>query len=238
MKKNNLSSRIYHLRSKKAFTFIELMVIATITGILIVAMMVFFDPIKQFQKSQDGKRISELNALQNVIEDFYNDKNRFPLPVDICFDEASAPRTDLYGRTACSCHICGNSAQSPSFSPYLRSLLCDPQSPQKEYLYDYDCSSSSPGWYRVYTILSITSNPVIIQVGCGAGCGPSPDFLYNYSIYSNTKPETISCSDYDRLWQKDSLSNCNICKSPSGGNQCNYNERLYYQSSCINGCSQ
>ena len=221
-----------------AFTFIELMVVTMITGILIVAMIVLFNPIKQMQKSWDGKRVAELNTLRKVLEDYYNDKNRFPLPSDICFDSASAPRTDLYGKTACSCHICGNSSTSPSFSPYLPSLPCDPQSPAKEYLYDYDCSTTSPSWYRIYTKLSIESNPAIIQAGCGGGCGPPvPVFPYNYAVYSNTLPETILCSDYVRLWQKDSFNNCNICKSPSGGNVCDYNNNLYYQSGCTQKCS-
>jgi len=230
--------RVEYRKNQLGFTFIELMVVTTITGILIVAMIAFFDPIKQIQKSQDGKRISELNTLQKVLEDFYNDKNRFPLPSNICFDSPSAPRTDLYGKTACSCHICGNSSTSPSFSPYLPSLPCDPQSTQKEYLYDYDCSTASPGWYRIYTKLSLENNPVIIQAGCGGGCGPPiPDFPYNYAVYSNAQPETILCSDYVRLWQKDGFGNCNICKSPSGGNVCDYNNNLYYQSGCTQKCS-
>ena len=234
---HRLSSRIYHLGSNKAFTFIELMVVATLTAILIVVMLSVFDPIKQFQKSWDGKRISELDSLQKVLEDFYNDKNRFPLPENICFDTVSAPRTDLYGKTACSCQICGRSPQSPSFSPYLPSLPCDPQSSQKEYLYDYDCSTASPGWYRIYTKLSLENNPAIIQVGCGGGCGPSPDLAYNYVVFSNTQPETIRCSDYSRLWQKDGFGDCNICKSPTGGDICNYNENTYYVTNCTKRCS-
>lgn len=218
-------------------TFIELMVVATLIAILIVVGITLFNPLKQIQKSHDGKRTSELNTLQKVLEDYYNDKNRFPLPADICFDAASAPRTDLYGQTACSCHICGNSAQSPNFSPYLSSLPCDPQSPQKEYLYDYDCSTASPNWYRIYTKLAIESNPNIIQVGCGGNCGPSPDFAYNYVVSSNAKPETISCSDYIRLWQTNANNYCNICKSPIGGDRCNYSENTYYQSNCTSECS-
>ena len=222
------------MKNQQAFTFIELMVVATLIAILIAVGITLFDPIKQLQKSWDGKRITELNTLQKVFEDFYNDKNRFPLPSDVCFDSASAPRIDLYGKTACSCHICGHSPQSPDFSPYLGALPCDPQSSQKEYLYDYDCLTTSPSWFRIYAKLSVTSNPIIIQVGCGGGCGPSPNFAYNYLVFSNTKSETIFCSGYIRLWQKDRLGYCNICKSPSGGDICNYNENVYYQSTCTN----
>lgn len=224
------------MKNEQGFTFIELMVVAALIAILIVAAISVFDPIKQMQKSQDGKRTSELNTLQKVLEDYYNDKNRFPVASDICFDSPTSPRTDLYGKIACSCHICGNSAQSPSFSPYLSSLPCDPQSPQKEYLYDYDCSTASPNWYRIYTKLSIESNPNIIQVGCGGNCGPSSDFVYNYAVFSNAEPETIKCSVSTRLWQKDILGDCNICKSLSG-DICNYSENVYYNAICTKRCS-
>lgn len=235
---HHLSTKVYHLGYLKAFTFVELMVVATIAAILIAVMITFFDPIRQIQKSQDGKRISELNSLQKVLEDFYNDKTRFPLAADICFDSPSNPRTDLYGKTACSCHICGRSSQSPSFSPYLPSLPCDPQSPSKEYLYDYDCSTASPAWFRIYTKLSAADSSTSIRNGCGAGCGPPvPEFPYNYAVYSNTQPETVFCSDYTRLYQKDRLGDCNICKSPSGGDICDYNQVFYYQPICTYKCS-
>lgn len=237
MKKNNLSSRIYHLGSNKAFTFIELIVTMTLIALLAVVTIGFINPLKQIQRSWDGKRKGELTTLSRVFEDFYNDKNHFPLPADVCFDTPSSPRIDTYGKTACYCQICGNKNGSPTFSPYVPQLPCDPQSPQKEYLYDYDCSTASPHWFRVYTKLSVTDNQDIKRVGCRAGCGPAPDFAYNYAVFSNTEPETISCTGKDRFYQKDSQGNCNICKSPSGGDICNYNNDIYYEVTCTKKCS-
>ncbi len=231
------SSIIYHLRSKRGFTFIELMVVTAIIAVLIVVFIVLFNPLRQIQKSSDAKRTTELGTLKRVFEDFYNDKNHFPLAPDVCYDSPSSPRTDLYGNTACSCHICGNNPATPNFSPYLPTLPCDPQSSQKEYLYDYDCSTSSPSWYRIYAKLSIESNTDIIQVGCGGNCGPSTDFTYNYAVSSNAEPETIKCSSYIRLWEKNARSYCNICKSPISGDRCNYSDNIYYQSSCTSKCS-
>lgn len=222
---------------KKGFTFIELIVVMTLVALLAVVGIGFLNPMKQIQRSQDSKRKGELSTLFKTFEDFYNDKNRFPLPADVCFDSASSPRIDTYGKTACYCQICGNKSSSPNFSPYLSPLSCDPQSTQKEYLYDYDCSTASPNWFRIYTKLSVTDDPEIKRVGCFAGCGPAPDFAYNYSVFSNTEPETISCSDKVRLYQKSWQGNCNICKSPSGGDVCNYSNGVYYDVSCTKKCN-
>lgn len=227
---------IKFIKSRSAFTFIELIVVMTVVALLAVVGIGLLNPMKQIQKSHDSKRKGELATLFKTFEDFYNDKNRFPLAFDVCFDAASSPRTDLYGKTACFCQICGRSPTSPNLSPYLPRFPCDPQSPQKEYLYDYDCSTASPNWFRIYTKLSLADDPDIKRVGCGAGCGPSPDFAYNYLVSSNAKPEAILCSDYVRLYQKDGQGLCNICKSPSGGDICDYDQDVFNEITCTQKC--
>ena len=215
------------------------MVVATIMAILVTIGIVSFNPIKQTQKAWDVKRSADLNHLKVSLENFYEDQERFPVASEICFDSPSSPRTDLYSQTACSCHICGRSDTSPSLAPYLTTLPCDPQSPQKEYLYDYDCSSTSPGWYRAYDRLSVENSLASQKLHCSVGCGPAPDYAYAYLVFSNAQPEGIFCFNYLRLWQKkDGSGDCNICKSPSSGDICNYTKRnLFYQSACTQRCN-
>ena len=222
---------------KKAFTLLEITIVISIIILIISAALALLNPLTQIKKSWDGKRKAELNTLPKIFEDFYNDKNRFPIASDVCFDAASTPRIDLYGKTACFCQICGRSSQSPKI-PQLPSLPCDPQSSQKEYLYDFDCSQTpqNPQWFRIYTKLSITADPDINRVGCGNGCGPAPDFAYNYLVFYNTLPEAAICSNYANLYQKDQENSCNICKSPSGGDICNYNKDVYHEVTCTQKC--
>ena len=221
---------------KKAFTLVEITIVISIVALIISAAIALLNPFTQIKKSWDGKRKAELNTLPKIFEDFYNDKNRFPLASDVCFDAASPPRTDVFGKTACFCQICGRSSQSPKISQ-LPELPCDPQSTQKEYLYDYDCATTSPNWFRIYTKLSLTDDPDIERVGCGFGCGPAPDFAYNYLVFYNASPEVSICSDYIRLYQKDQQGLCNICKSPSGGDICDYNEDIYHELTCTQKCT-
>ena len=223
---------------KKAFTLVEITIVISIIILIISAAIALLNPLTQIKKSWDGKRKAELNTLLKIFEDFYNDKNRFPIASDVCFDAASTPRTDLYGKTACFCQICGNNPLSPSISPYLPNLPCDPQSPAKEYLYDFDCSQTpqNPQWFRIYTKLSITDDPDIKRVDCDFGCGPAPDFAYNYLVFYNAPPEAAICVDYIALYQKDQQGFCNICKSPSEGDICDYNKDVYNGITCTQKC--
>jgi len=178
--------------------------------------------------------------MRNVLEDFYNDKGRYPKASEICYNIASSPRTDKYDKTACTCNICGKNSNSPSFSPYLQTLICDPQSPNQEYLYDFDCSQDNPSWYRIYTNISITADSSDIrELGCQYGCGPAPDFSFNYAVTSgqtDIERSTEKCSAV-RLYQKDDYNNCNICKSPNGGDICQYGILDIYASyPCVTPC--
>ena len=163
------------MKMKKAFTLMELLIVIVLLVILATALLVSLNPFGQINKSQDSKRKSELSSLVKVLEDWYNDKNCYPKAQDICYDTVDSNN---------SCHVCGPEPQSPSFSPYLSSLPCDPRQPSKKYLYQTD-GSSCPGWYIMYTSLSNSSDPVISEVGCQNGCGPPDNINYNYFLSSS-----------------------------------------------------
>jgi len=203
------------IRVNPCFTLMELLIIVAMLTLVATVVLVFLNPKKQLEKVWDGKRKHELSQLKKVLEDWYNDKQCYPKPSEICYDASDIKTT---------CHICGRSPQSPSFSPYLSSLPCDPQSPTKEYLYqvdDVDC----PRLYRIYTTLSNSSDPAIAEVGCSQNCGPGDvtGYIYNYAVTSpNTAPESGpggyycsgigNCTSYDNTKQ--------ICTPSFSGPNC------------------
>lgn len=146
------------MKQRLGFTLLELVIVVTLIVLIAVAAFVLVNPLKQIQKGWDGKRKTELGQLQKVLEDWYNDKNCYPRPEQICYD---APVNN-------ACHICGGKPNSPKFSPYLSSLPCDPQSPTKEYLYQVD-DITCPTSYKIYAVLSEL---------------PQTD-KYNYGVSSN-----------------------------------------------------
>ncbi|MBI3366467.1 prepilin-type N-terminal cleavage/methylation domain-containing protein [Candidatus Roizmanbacteria bacterium] len=225
------------MKSQKAFTLLEISIIVTIIAIVIGAAISLLDPFTQIKKSWDASRKKSLDVMRKILEDRYNDKGAYPTATDICYTSASAPRTDYTGNTACTCYICGKDSSSPSFSPYLNELACDPQYPSKHFLYDYDCSTSKPAWYRIYTKLSITGDPIIKEVGCSQGCGPSTEATsYNYYV-GTLAPEQNACNKYDRLYQLDQNQICNICKSPSTQDVCNLQKETYIDAACSTPCA-
>ncbi len=161
------------LKKQRSFTLVELMMVVVIVAVVLTIVFVLLNPKKQVEKSWDGKRKNDLNTLRKVFEDFYNDKGCYPKPEEVC-----------YGiNPGNPCQICGTRSDSPSFSPYLNPLPCDPQSPRKEYLYQVD-NISCPQWYRVYSKLSREDDSAVSEVGCQNGCGPAPEYAYSYGVSS------------------------------------------------------
>jgi len=157
------------------FTLMEILIVVSLLVLLAAAFLLLINPFSQINKSQDSKRKSELSSFNKVLEDWYNDKNCYPKVEEVCYDSADSNN---------SCHICGTESTSPSFSPYLSKLPCDPLHPSKRYLYQTD-GSSCPGWYIAYTNLSNDKDLAITEIGCQNGCGPIGNLNYNYFVSSS-----------------------------------------------------
>jgi len=164
----------------------EITIVIAILAALAVAILLILNPKTQIEKSWDSKKKHELKTLQQVFEDFYNDKNCYPKPAEVCYNTPTQLSDNTY-----TCNICGQESTSPDFSPYLTVLPCDPQSPTKQYLYQVD-NNSCPSWYQVYADLNNSSDSAISEVGCENGCGTvSSGFIYDYGTSSpNTDLET------------------------------------------------
>lgn len=210
---------------KKSFTLMEIMIVVAILIALTTALLFSLNPWGQINKSQDSKRKRELSELNKAFEDFYNDKGCYPKPDEVCYPPNGAT----------TCNICGNESASPSFAPYLSNLPCDPQHLKKEYRYQVD-NITCPSSYKIFTKLSNTLDPIITIIGCDNGCGPSPDFSYNYTI---TSPNTDVganpniCSLFTHLYTNPYCQICegdyNFCKSKG--------VPLYTDpGSCVNPC--
>jgi hypothetical protein len=153
-----------NLAIKQGFTLMELLIIVALITLISLISLILLNPKKQLEKAWDGQRKHELATLQKTFEDFYNDKNCYPRPDEVCYED----------KTETTCPICGHKAGS--LSPYLGRLSCDPQSPAKEYLYHVD-NLDCPKWYKVYAVLAELPQDESYNYGVSSGntnLGPYP----------------------------------------------------------------
>lgn len=205
-----------NMKSKKAFTLLELIITISIIAIIGVILIILFNPWQQLGKGFDARRKSDLDILKKVLEDYYNDKGCYPQANEICYDNTTdvsvgVGHASLIGK---QCHICGNEPTSPSFSPYLTQLPCDPQHPAKKYLYSYDCPGGvCPACipeYVIYSALTTIGDQSISNLGClGDGCGNPPDYGYAYGVSSSNTRLNIS----NRFNCISITGKCNACGS-------------------------
>ncbi len=63
---------------QNGFTIMELLIVVTIIAIISVAVLISINARGQIGKTGDARRKADLSTLKKVLEDFYNDKNRYP----------------------------------------------------------------------------------------------------------------------------------------------------------------
>jgi len=140
-------------RKNFGFTMIELLIVVATIGIL--GAMAIFAAKLQIAKGRDARRKSDLAKIQKALEDYMNDHGCYP--------------------DSLTCGV--------DFKPYLSLVTCDPiNNSYFNYFYSYDENESCKSWYKIYTRLEYTKDPIIEKVGCKDGCGPSNN--YNYWVSS------------------------------------------------------
>lgn len=204
---------------KKAFTLLELLIIVSLIAIVAIAVLILLNPWRQIAKAQDGRRKNDLAALQKALEDYYNDRGCYPTPAQICYNSPTSLPNGTY-----TCNICGNESTSPSFSPYLSRLPCDPQHPTNKLLYQVN-SLTCPSWYRIYSELSAVWSRESDSAGCGeGGCGPKPSYGYDYGASS----PNISLEKTPNFFCYTNTNTCDNCGG--GGGDYNY---CYINPTCL-----
>lgn len=142
------------------FTLMETMIVVSIL-IIVAGIWMWSDPMAMYKKARDSTRKNDLNKLARIMEDYYNDYQRYP------------PGSQNGGP------ISGIQWGQP-FEPYADKLPSDPLSPHFDYTYVTDPNSQN--FYALFAKLENNSDNDIKDSGCERGCGP--DQKYNYVIHS------------------------------------------------------
>lgn len=231
MKYHNLRKKLLR---KNGFTLMEIIIVIAIIAVLGIIAIILFNPIVQINKGKDAASKHDLAELKKVFEDFYNDKGCYPKVADVCYDPPANPSGD----GTYQCHICGKVSTPDGIKPYISQLPCHPDFPAKKYLYQVD-NNSCPTWYRVYTILDVSSDPIINTVGCIMNsCGPPYPYIYNYGVSSPNidlqRSGNFFCPFYNNSTH---LNDCNSCIGYASCLQnCPNSKQIYsdFQTCCDN----
>lgn len=66
------------MRYQKGLTLLELVIVITMVGILLIAAFGFLNPFEQFQKAKDSQATSDVAQITTALDVYYNDNSCYP----------------------------------------------------------------------------------------------------------------------------------------------------------------
>lgn len=172
------------LKSNRGMTLAELLVIVVIV-VLVFFIVLGANYFRQLEKARDAKKKENLNRIQNVVEDFHIDHERYPNMTEMVYALMNdvSPNWDQ----ALAGKICGSRKTSVELNSYTGELPCNPESPNEDYVYFLFANKQK---YAIFTTLENTADPIIEELGCNFGCSyfvdeadPAGSISYNYFNY-------------------------------------------------------
>lgn len=158
-------------RNKGGLTLIEMLVVIGLLAVLMTIITAVLGP-SQLAKARDARRKSDLDKLKIALYDYYFDFDCFPEELPECGE-----RFGVEGE------------------PYLSSVPCNFDGQPYVYV-TRQGGGKCKQWFRIFTNLENTSDPVIDRIHCRAGCGPSKTTcIYNYGVASTNTQIYRNCSD-------------------------------------------
>src|SRR3989344_7236740 len=78
MRKNTLNTKFYILHSSPGFTFVELMIVLALIGIMAGIVVIYIDPPRQLAKARNNRRWANVSTVLNAVgENIADNKGTF-----------------------------------------------------------------------------------------------------------------------------------------------------------------
>ena len=149
----------------RGFTFVELLVVMSILGILLTVAISVINPVSQVNKAKDAKQTSDLTQIRVALDAYYDDNHCYPQSVGF-----------------------GSSWNTANGSVYMQKV---PQSPDSSspYIYEADTNSNCSQWFVLFAKLKLPTPGRQVCALSNPSCMPAG---YNYCIVSGTTPPNCS----------------------------------------------
>ena len=150
---------------------VELLIVVTILGLLFILTAV--NAPSQIKKARDARRKADLQEIKVAFYDYFFDYGCFPEELPECGKD--------FGSEG---------------EPYLRDFPCDPLGNPYVYVITKKGGGKCSQWFRIFTNLEVTADPIIEKIHCQDGCGPDKtDCNYNYGVASTNTQIYRNCAD-------------------------------------------
>lgn len=145
------------IKKQKGLTIIELLIVIILLALLTIA--AFITVPTQLKKSRDARRKADLDRIKIALYDYYFDYDCFPENLPNCQEN--------FGQNG---------------MVYLNNFPCDSKGDPYRYVVTKKGGGKCSQWFRLFTNLEVTTDPIIAKIHCSQGCGP--DCAYNYGVAS------------------------------------------------------
>ena len=148
----------FHFKLKPGFSLIELLVVIAIMGILISFSSASWTNVQQ--KSRDGKRKSDIKAVQQALESFYQQNGKYPAT------SSGSIQCNITGDT--STKTWGTGVFSCGANTFMQQLPSDPTYQSTNgYYYNSNNSATPPNiTYVISANLENNSDPELATLPC------------------------------------------------------------------------
>ena len=113
---------IFNLKTKQAFTLIELLIVIGILGILIVTVLVLLNPAETQRKARDLRRIKDIQTLQAIVSQYMAANPTGPAGGGSCFGAVCGSE----GATTTTSEPCASNWLGINVCEFAQSVPVDP----------------------------------------------------------------------------------------------------------------
>ena len=175
---------------ERGITLAELMIVFTLMVVMATSLLATGAYFSQTKKAYDTKTKMHLDTARKIMEEFYNDHNRYPTVAEVGYTNPSGQLMYVLD-TQSAVRMCGSKRTDEAMKSYVAELPCNSESPGVDYIYFNPDSQT----YAIFTKLNNIEDPGIKSSGCEYGCSyytnpnnPTGSFsavnVFNYKVNS------------------------------------------------------